>query len=461
MREEDQLASFQRLEEVRQEFLVRAFSVPRLLVQHRDFLSDLVRNCRHGDITLRAYLEHFKEYSLESLRETCQQLDHAMLELGDGVIAATLKANEETISSRDIAIRKAANIAATVLPIHVTRLIRETRAPGTAVDGGANAGDQILGAYCSELPKKLHKQAQGLCESLQQLLAKPESATDCCKQVESFLKGAEFQSLLHGRVSNLRNASQQAQLYIVGRLLCAAAAVPAGGRESLNSESTAAVAPSRAVFEELREEAILKNWPLVIVMRKRFGGGIPNAEALSAGLVGLCKAVDRYSTARGAQFSTFACWEIRGQISRERSLNARRRSSVSLERQTLDVVDPRLCRGANISCRLGESDEQGLVAASFPTRLRNILPASGQTAEEAAGANELSKGLRELVAKLPQRQATALRLRYGLGDGEERTLESVGKQLGVTREYVRQLEMKAVRRSYPLAISSGLDEFLE
>jgi len=221
------------------------------------------------------------------------------------------------------------------------------------------------------------------------------------------------------------------------------------------------VAPSRAVFEELREEAILKNWPLVIVMRKRFGGGIPNAEALSAGLVGLCKAVDRYSTARGAQFSTFACWEIRGQISRERSLNARRRSSVSLERQTLDVVDPRLCRGANISCRLGESDEQGLVAASFPTRLRNILPASGQTAEEAAGANELSKGLRELVAKLPQRQATALRLRYGLGDGEERTLESVGKQLGVTREYVRQLEMKAVRRSYPLAISSGLDEFLE
>jgi hypothetical protein len=169
LREEDQAASFQRLEESRHEFLVRAFSVPRLLVQHRDFLSDIVRNARHGDITLRSYLDHFKDYSLESLREFCQQLDHAMLELGHGVIAATLKPTEETIASRDIAIRKAANIAAAVLPFHMTRLIRETQDPGTAADGGATSGDQVFGAYCFELPKELRKQAQGLYDALQQL----------------------------------------------------------------------------------------------------------------------------------------------------------------------------------------------------------------------------------------------------------------------------------------------------
>ncbi len=237
--------------------------------------------------------------------------------------------------------------------------------------------------------------------------------------------------------------------------------MPTGSGGSWNSESIADVAPARGVFAELREEAVLKNWQLAVAMRKRFGGGIPSTAALSAGLAGLCKAVDRYSTARGAQFSTFACWEIRGEIHRERRLNAKSGSPISLERQTFDVVDPKVFRGGNVSCRLEESDEQRLVAENFPTRLRNILPDTQQSAEEVAEANELSEQVRELVAKLSERDATVLRLRYGLDDGQVRTLRYISKLLGVGPERVRQLEMKAVGRIRAWAMSSGLDEFLE
>lgn len=460
-READQSASFTRLEESRQEFLVRAFSVPHFLVQHRNFLSDLVRNCRHGDVTLRAYLNHFKDCSVESLTKICRELDHALLKVGDGVIAATLNPTDQSVLVRDIAIRDAAYIAAQVLPFHISRLVRETKSYGSSGGARESSGDKIFGAWCSELPKELYKPAQRMHESLQQLLAKPESATACCRQVKRFLESPEFQGLLHDRVSYLRDASQQAQVYIVGRLLCAAAAVPTGGGGSWDSESIAGVAPARGVFEELREQAILKNWQLAVAMCNRFGGRDPSSVALSAGLAGLCKAVDRYSTARGAQFSTFACWEIRGEIHRERILNAKSGSPMSLERQTFDVVDPKVFRGANVSCRLEESDEQRLVAENSPTRLRNILPDTQQSAEEAAEANEITERVRELVAKLSERDATVLRLRYGLGDGEVQTLSSVGGQLGFTREYVRQLELKGVIKIRRLAISSGLHEFLE
>lgn len=232
----------------------------------------------------------------------------------------------------------------------------------------------------------------------------------------------------------------------------------------------------QAIIEDgglAREHLIRANSRLVISVAKKFvGRGVPFLDLIQEGNIGLIRAVRKFEYQRKHKFSTYATWWIRQAVSRAVAdqgrtirvpvhmgdqLNKMRRTSLELQQSLgrdpnpdeiadrMETTSDKIHTLMEISRRPMSLDTP--IDDEGDTNLGDFIEDTSSPApDELTMQNLLREQLELVLTRLPEREAHILRLRYGLLDGETHTLEEVGRQIGVTRERVRQLEAQALNR---------------
>ena len=228
-----------------------------------------------------------------------------------------------------------------------------------------------------------------------------------------------------------------------------------------------------AAGERARGEFVEANLRLVVSVAKRYRRpGVELLDLVQAGNVGLLRAVERFDWRLGNKFSTYATWWIRQGVIRELSESGRSvRLPVHLREQIAGIIGAR----DRLRAELGHEpsvDDIADAVEETPTRVEELLAISEDAlslslpvgdgeetelgdllpdteavdpAERTAGRSERQQ-VRRMLEGLTDHQASVVRLRFGLDGSEPRSLEAVGRELGISRERVRQVEARALRR---------------